>query len=436
MKKKNRLTKNLGLKVLAVFFSFIMWIVAVNINDPVEKKIFRNVKVECQNTGILTDKGKVWQVIEDTDTVTVTVRASRSVLETINESDITAIADFTELSYTNTVPIKLSMNKYIDKRVEDLTSSIESVKLNVEDLKKKQLLIEVETSGKPADGYMAGGSTLTNGNSVRISGPESVVDQVTKAVVEVDLSGYSSNIDISLSIKLLDKEGKEIKDTGISKSVNSAQVFVPMLKVKQVPLKYSVQGETAEGYRLTGEISSAPDTVTIAGKSSVINEIEELQIPSGELDVTGAAENVTVLVDIRSYLPDGVVLADEDFNGKATVTVRIEPLIDAVKEVAAGRVQIANIPAGYTAVLASQNPLKLALRGLQGNLDQVNVEELTGYLDVTAALKNTGLDPAADGTYPAEVGFQLPEGVSQTAAVVVQITVTKIPDPDQEQQQE
>ena len=124
MKRTNKLWNNLGLKIMAVIFSILLWLVAVNINDPVERKVFRDVRVETRNTNLLTDENKLYKVLDDTDTVTVTVRASRSVLENINVSDITATADFSELSFTNTVPIKLSVNKYIDKQIEDILSLI------------------------------------------------------------------------------------------------------------------------------------------------------------------------------------------------------------------------------------------------------------------------------------------------------------------------
>ena len=100
MKKTNKLWNNLGLKIMAVIFSILLWLVAVNINDPVERKVFRDVRVETRNTNLLTDENKLYKVLDDTDTVTVTVRASRSVLENINVSDITATADFSELSFT------------------------------------------------------------------------------------------------------------------------------------------------------------------------------------------------------------------------------------------------------------------------------------------------------------------------------------------------
>lgn len=156
MKKTNKLWNNLGLKIMAVIFSILLWLVAVNINDPVERKVFRDVRVETRNTNLLTDENKLYKVLDDTDTVTVTVRASRSVLENINVSDITATADFSELSFTNTVPIRLSVNKYIDKQIEDISGSVDSMKLEVEDKKEKQFVIEIVQTGEPADGFIVG----------------------------------------------------------------------------------------------------------------------------------------------------------------------------------------------------------------------------------------------------------------------------------------
>ena len=165
MKKTNKLWNNLGLKIMAVIFSILLWLVAVNINDPVERKVFRDVRVETRNTNLLTDENKLYKVLDDTDTVTVTVRASRSVLENINVSDITATADFSELSFTNTVPIRLSVNKYIDKQIEDISGSVDSMKLEVEDKKEKQFVIEIVQTGEPADGFIVGKVTTTDGNA-------------------------------------------------------------------------------------------------------------------------------------------------------------------------------------------------------------------------------------------------------------------------------
>ena len=152
MKKPNKIFNNIGLKILAVIFSVLLWLVSVNINDPVDTEVYRNIPVELENTSLLTEEGLTYQVLDDTDRVTVTVRASRSVLENINASDVTATADFSELSFTNTVPIRLSLSRAFGSQIE-ISGNIDMVRLEVEERQEKQLVIEIDQVGTPADGY-------------------------------------------------------------------------------------------------------------------------------------------------------------------------------------------------------------------------------------------------------------------------------------------
>ena len=43
-----KLTHNLGLKILAVLASIILWFIAININDPMSTNVY-NVTVQLEN---------------------------------------------------------------------------------------------------------------------------------------------------------------------------------------------------------------------------------------------------------------------------------------------------------------------------------------------------------------------------------------------------
>ena len=42
---KDKLIDNLGLKVIALLFAVVLWLLVVNINDPIESRTFSNIKV-------------------------------------------------------------------------------------------------------------------------------------------------------------------------------------------------------------------------------------------------------------------------------------------------------------------------------------------------------------------------------------------------------
>ena len=91
---KKKLTANLGLKILAVLFSVVIWFIVVNINDPVDKTVFRNVPVEILNTEAVTSQGKVYEILDGTDVIDVTVWAKRSILDTLGKENVIATAEY------------------------------------------------------------------------------------------------------------------------------------------------------------------------------------------------------------------------------------------------------------------------------------------------------------------------------------------------------
>ena len=105
--------------------------------------------------------------------------------------------------------------------------------------------------------------------------------------------------------------------------------------------------------------------------------------------------------------------------------MKIEPLVDITREVAASRIQIQNVPEGYTVTLDEGSRVSLRLRGLQVNLDQVNVDNLAGSIDIAAWMQKTDQTELAEGSAEAEVTFTLPPGVTQTAPAKARLNIQK-----------
>ena len=94
---KEFFTKNLDLKILSVLLSVVLWLVVVNIDDPVKNVQFSDVPVQILNDDLLKDKGLVYDVVDDSGMINVSVSGRRSVIEELSKSDIIATADVKEL---------------------------------------------------------------------------------------------------------------------------------------------------------------------------------------------------------------------------------------------------------------------------------------------------------------------------------------------------
>ena len=421
---KKKLTANLGLKILAVLFSVAIWFIVININDPVDKQVFRNIPVEILHEEAVINAGQVYEILDGTDVIDVTVWAKRSILDTLGEENIIATADMQEINFMDTmVRIKLSTNKY-SNRLESIGSSTENMLVSIEDLKREQFVISVAPIGEPAEGYIIG-NISTDQNAVSVSGPESIVSQVDRAEVSVNAEGLTQDIRTNVSIRLYDKDNKPVEDVNLKKSLDQVLVTLEILETRRVPLGLTFTGEPADGYALTGVVESNPSTVQIAGKGSTIRNISQIDIPDSVLDVTGCIGNLVETVELKQYLPDNVIIAEPDFNGKATITVHIEREITSRIAIDTNEVTIRGVPENMEARIESpEDIVNITVRGLSDHVSALNEAEIAARINLEEYMARNNITELEPGSYEMPLVLNLPEGIRQEEDVSVQVIIS------------
>lgn len=421
---KNKLTHNIGLKLASVFFAVILWLVVTSVNNPTVSEPYYNIPVKLVNTELITDSGQVYEVLDGTDVISkVTVRAPHSVISELKTENIIAVADVSELSSLDTIAIKLSTDIY-SNNISSITGSIDTVKLKIENKKSKALSLKSTVSGQVTSGYMVGDITPDQ-NLVRISGPESVVDQITKAVVDVDVTGMTSDIVTNAEIKLYDAEDNIVDSKNITQNIKTVGVQVNIWQTATVPVNFSVSGTPAAGYQATGEIEGSGETVVIAGRVSAIRNITEISIPEEALDITDQTQDYTTEVDIRQYLPDNVYLANSQ-DAIKTVTVRIEGEISKKLEIRSGKVQIINLPDGYDASISGlEETFMIEVIGLSRDVATLQASNISGTVDILDFTQERGMTDPEPGFYTVEVDFGLPDNVTLLEPVTVTLHISK-----------
>ena len=433
--KRPKIFENIGLKLFALAFAIVLWLLVTNINDPVSRMTISNVQVRLLNTDLITKQGDVYSVLDDSDVVpVVTVTAKRSIIDALDKDDIAATADVNDLSRLDTVEIRFSSYKF-NNEIDSIEGSTENVKLSIEKKLTSTFTLKTATAGKLASGYELG-SVIPEQNQVRVSGPQSVVASISEATATVDISGATGSISTYSDIRLLDSSGNPVDTQTLTMNINSVKVNVVVLPVKTIPVQVTTSGSPADGYLATGKITADPETVSIAGKSSVLQTIESLQIPGSAVDISGADSDVTRTVDVSGFLPEGVAFEDSSFDGKVQVTVGIEPAQDADVDVKISSVSLNNVPQGYEAKILAVNDgsktvsasedgaFTLRFRGLAANIDGIRLDTLQPGVDIGALTADKQEENLA-GNYTAAVAVTLPDSVMQTNTVVAQIRLEK-----------
>lgn len=414
--KKYKLTTNLGLKVIAFIFAVFLWFIVVNFDNPVGSSTFRDIPVQILNEDIITSAGEVYQV-EGDKTVTVVVYATREVRQKLTSDNIVATADIKQIDSTGRlVPIEVTINGFSG---ESVTAEAIPRNLTIQREKsgKKVMSLTVDTEGvKLADGYILGDASVEP-DQVTITGAESVLDQVDRAVAQVDeVEGVSEDSVLPASLVLYDANGNELNQTQMSNNLGEEglSVSVEVMKVKGIPVVFDVEGSPAEGYKYTGCVST-PESVQVCGKSEDIDKISEIDVPASVIDISGASEPIKLSVDITPYLPEGVELVDEN-SGNVKVTVKIEQEGTLSVDFMVSSIRINNLAENLQVSYEPDAEITFRFTG---------DEDLLDTLDISNAVSVDLSDYDRPGTYDIPVKVNLPEGISQDGQVTVQLTLAE-----------
>ena len=289
--------------LLSVFLAFSLWLYVITVVSPESSQDYQNVPISFSGESILTEKG-LMLIMDDVPTAKVILMGNRSDLVNINPSNLTLLADLSKisepgehrLSYTVTPPGNMSVS--VENR-EPRTITVRVVEKLTD-----RVPVQINYTGTLPENYiMDKGSETLSAGEVVVSGPREVVEQIAKAVIEINCDGRTETVVEDLRYKLCDENGEPLDVSLVTTDVEQIHLEVRVSRVKNIPLRLNVNpggGATEE----TSSIVVEPREITISGNDIALENLEELVLGTINLgDITAAEQRE---YDINALLPDGI----------------------------------------------------------------------------------------------------------------------------------
>lgn len=415
---KKRLTNNLALKLAALVFAFLLWLIVVNEIDPVERRTYSNVVVTMLHDELILNKGNTYRIVNG-NTATVTVTAKRSILEKITPEAIRATADIKDIQLSSFVPIEVAIGGF-EGEYRSATALPNNVEIKIESSKSTKFPINVETIGTLQDGYVLG-NLVAQPETVQISGPKSLIGRIEKVVARVDINGISSDSILEAELVLYDGGGNVIDQTSLETNIGGdkkVRVKVELLSTKIVEVKADVTGISPEiGYKI-GDVTCEPQRISIAGLEEDIADINEITISSDMLLADNINEKTEETIDISSALPENIRLANEN-EKNVVVTIRVEKAGVKTFEVPINSITKNNVKAGYKIDFGNIQEIMLHFTGDDAALEALTLEQVEKRVSID--LK----DCTEEKSYTVPVTVNLPTGVSMAEEAYVTLKMQK-----------
>lgn len=417
---REALTKNWGFKVLALGFSFLLWLAVVNVQDPVMTKTFTGVPVTVVHPEIITNRGNTYQVVEGTETVSVVVKAKRSDMEKLRADSIVATADMKNLDTKSgtLIPIDVTITASVRNSYEAYATP-GNIQIQIEANKTKSFPITVNTSGNLKDGYVLG-EAKANPEKIEISGPESVVTSIDKVVASVQLNGESEDTELEARLEIYDANGKSIAMTTLEDNLNgeTVKVSITVQQKKNVAVYFDTSGiQVADGYVLE-DVSAEPETIEVVGEADELDKIDSIKVPAEALQETNLAETVERTVDVANYIPRGLRVLDETKGAPVVVKITVAKAGTKRFEFPVGSVSVLNLPNGYKVSYDTTGNIEIAVIGTKEELDSMSeLEQGSVYINL--------IDMKSEGSYTVPLEIVLPNGVQLDHEVTIGVTLEK-----------
>ncbi|MGN0169785.1 MAG: YbbR-like domain-containing protein [Lachnospiraceae bacterium] len=381
----NRITNNIGLKLISVLISVVLWLVVVNIDNP-QMTVSFTAPAEIVNESIIKDNGKVYEVIDNSDAIKFSVTGPRTIVEGMSASDFIVTADMSKIDLElGLVPVEVTAERYASK--VSITVKTTNVRVSIENVKSQQFAVTANSIGTPMDGY-AVGKVVCEPATITVTGAESVINSIDKVSAGVNVDGMYSDRVQNVVPQLYNKEGQRITATNVTIEPSMVQITAQILETKSVPVIYEYTGTLKSGYTIDS-IKCLPETITLKGEKSNLAKVDELRIPSEVLDLSGATESQEKSISIASYLPEGVEPVNEDqssvvikvdLNSYTTKTLSI-PIEDVIVKKLSSDMEVHFI----------SKTVKVTLEGEKDAVRAISEEDLELTLDLEGVKKGESL---------------------------------------------
>ena len=380
-------TNNIGFKILAIAFAFILWLVVYNLNDPVKTKTFTTT-VTVTGRDSVVDKG-LWPTIKDSEkTISFSVSGKRSYLNELDDSDFYANVDLANIIVdkddTNKASVKVDIGCTKYRHSITFNGGDHMLPLSIEKYMQKQFEVKVSLDGSLSGAKALGNKPQANPKVVKIGGPESIVSTIASANVNIKVDDNTIISDNQITdrgdLTLIDDNGDEIdiSKLDVDSQYQSIAVTVDVLSTKEVPIKCTTTGSPAGGKSVLG-VELSEESVMLKGNAEALNNITSIDV--GPIDISGATDDISTSVDLTGYLPDGVFIVNSS-KAKLSIDIKIETNATSTMTLNSSNITYDGLEEGYTLTFVTDKS-SVIVSGTQSDIDTLSGTTLKGKIDVT-----------------------------------------------------
>ena len=426
--KKRKITDNIPLKITSVAVAVVVWLIVVNIDNPVGTNYYTLNNVELINKEYVESSdtiGKMCMPEQSQDSIRVAITTTKKIRDRIKVTDISAVADLQQAVSLDTNPVMVPITVTCSipgVSANDIKVTPQNLSVNLDEKETQEFVVNVSKGDtKPSKDYEVG-SLTANPEKVRITGPKTLINKIDKVNAAIDLDGNTQDFSQDVNLTIIDKNQEPLSDSEMNslRIENNAKVVVTarLWKIRQgVGISAGYVGTPADGYQV-GSVKTVPDTISVAGSTEGLESLAQndnvITIPADSIDISGESKDVEKKINLSNLLPDNVKLTS-DSSEDVWVTVSILPVGSREFDIPTKSIEVKNKPDDL------QVTFETAQIAVRIKSDENDMDDLNAQKDIKASIDLNGKE---EGNYEVPVKIVLPDGYETVEDVTTEVVIS------------
>ena len=320
--------------LLSLFISFGLWLYVISVVSPDSEVSISGVPVQIQGEKFLLEQSNLMIVDISASNVSLVLNGNRSDLNKLDSRNITITMDVSKIDRAGRHPVTYDVV---------LPGDVPSNAVSVQTRDPDRLYIQVENRVRNPEvplrvsydksllpgGYKLRETGVEYPDYITVSGPESIMDEIAYAKVDIDLTGRQESYDNTpVAYKLYDSQNKEIESDLLTHD-GTVPLTMPINYTKELPLKLQLKdggGATATDAQVRFFVPKAADdtdkegedkeitSISVSGSKHILDGETALTLDSVDLATISDKTKLTFKLDELPLLKEEGINNETSFN--------------------------------------------------------------------------------------------------------------------------
>lgn len=397
--------KDVVIKITSIIAAIVIWFIISVSEYPIINEIVYNVPVQIAMEGTYAEASGYQAMTQSVETVTVYLTGNRGEVGNIKTEDLVAVASAENVMYAMEYNLPLEVESLDNKDFEVTKIEPAVVSVAFDKIITKEIPVTPEISGiNASDGYIMGDEDdiAVVPNKVNVTGPATMVDEITKASVIIREDTILTNTtDFKTNTIKLYSNSMEITDENSQLKYDKTDftVHIPIYAKQTVKLDVRITNAPSsfDVDKFKEQLEFSVDELVVAVADEMVVEREAMDI--GTIDMREVDIGKEFTFSTADFLPENY----QDWNDVKTITVKCpsEGLLVRPIHITNPSIQLINVPAQFDFKIITSGVTPIFI-GPEETLEQMT------YIDVIAQIDMLNTLDIEEGYCKLPVTFSIP----------------------------